>query len=102
MGRSGCQTWRVADDQEPDSISDSYQRWLEELAGGSVSVGWLITFWLVLGVGVFGTFALLGFESDAPAGTIVAVLSLVYWFWGVPRWARRCGERRRAQGHSDG
>ncbi len=84
-------------EQERESPGDDYQRWLDDLAGAPVGVVWVIALWMVLGLAIFVTFDSLGVESDAPAGTVVAVLSAAYWLWAVPRWARRKGERRRSR-----
>jgi hypothetical protein len=81
------------DSEDPESPTDAYQQWLEDLAGGPVKVGWIIMVWLVLSLGVFAMAVALG-AADAPAGVIVAVMSALYWFWAVPLWARRRNARR--------
>lgn len=85
----------MGQEQETGSPGDDYQRWLDDLAGRPVRVGWVIALWMLLGLAVFVTFDRLGVESDAPAGTVLAVLSAAYWLWAVPRWARKKGERRK-------
>lgn len=57
----------------------------------------MIVWWLVLCIAVFGSFAVIGVESDAPAGVTVGLISLAYWFWAVPKWARRRGEGNNSQ-----
>ncbi len=94
-----CETDDVDEEKDPEPPGDEYQGWLDELAGGPVRVWPLIALWLVIGVAVFGAFDLLGVDSDAPASTAMVILSVVFWVWAVPRWARKKGERQGVRDH---
>jgi len=78
-------------DNEP---RDGYEGWLDELAGERVKTLPIFLVWVLLvGVGC-GLAYLLGARSDGPFNTVLAVISVPYWLWAVPRYARRRRARK--------